>query len=417
MWTILWGVVLPSLLQAVCGALGAEDPPVACEDEETLKLLQMKGRRQVEKDPKPELQASSVLVFRHCPRSTHANGIVDVPGFDYYNNYSEEEWPLWPVPAMHCLPRGLDILQAQGRFLKSSLPGPIFVIADTVFRDNQTAHALLEGFDMLPSNKTLLSIHAPFSNSSTCKYLSGEKSLEALKESMSRIPNPASYSTVMTKLSEILGPGAAGNWSNYSCEAYFDESQSKVKMRGACYAASDFVERLFMEWAGGLTLGWNKLIPSELPSLMRLHDWARTVYNAVPPLEARLQASISHWVLKGLERPGTTVFAGHDTTLNALQAILGLSWIPTPWPPNATMPASALRFDRVGKEVNISYIYVQNYSEETGVMATVPVTTLFGDAFGSLSWSEFKHLAKRNTVKDCVNVSDWPLVEEEGGTQ
>lgn len=30
---------------------------------------------------------------------------------------------------------------------------------------------------------------------------------------------------------------------------------------------------------------------------------------------------------------------------------------------------------------------------------------------------EFKHLAKRNTVKDCVNVSDWPLVEEEGGTQ
>ena len=36
----------------------------------------------------------------------------------------------------------------------------------------------------------------------------------------------------------------------------------------------------------------------------------------------------------------------------------GLSWIPTPWPPNATMPASALRFDRVGKEVKISYIYV-----------------------------------------------------------
>eukprot|EP00913_Durusdinium_trenchii_P034882 g32629.t1 len=176
---------------------------------------------------------------------------------------------------MHCLPRGLDILQAQGRFLKSSLPGPIFVIADT---------------------------------------------------SMSRIPNPASYSTVMTKLSEILGPGAAGNWSNYSCEAYFDESQSKVKMRGACYAASSLIRLPSFdaeEWAGGLTLGWNKLIPSELPSLMRLHDWARTVYNAVPPLEARLQASISHWVLKGLERPGTTVFAGHDTTLNALQAILG----------------------------------------------------------------------------------------------
>ena len=39
------------------------------------------------------------------------------------------------------------------------------------------------------------------------------------------VPSDASPGTVMTKLSEILGPGAAGNWSNYSCEAIRDAAR------------------------------------------------------------------------------------------------------------------------------------------------------------------------------------------------
>ena len=49
----------------------------------------------------------------------------------------------------------------------------------------------------------------------------------------------------------------------------------------------------------------------------------RCLFDFVHQVESTQVPSLRSEVLKGLERPGTTVFAGHDTTLNALQAILG----------------------------------------------------------------------------------------------
>ena len=42
---------------------------------------------------------------------------------------------------------------------------------------------------------------------------------------------------------------------------------------------------------------------------------------------------------------GTMILVGHDTDLDALAELFGLSWSTPPFPPNATTPGSALRFD------------------------------------------------------------------------
>ena len=135
---------------------------------------------------------------------------------------------------------------------------------------------------------------------------------------------------------------------------------------------------------------------------MQLHDWERTAANAVPELVARDQASIPYWVLNALEQQGTQLFAGHDTTLNALQSIFELYYTPTPWPPQATMPASALRFDRRGHEVTITYLYV-DYAEASGAMIQVPVTVP-GNHFGKVEVRHLWRRAKRGTVRECVNM-------------
>ena len=63
--------------------------------------------------------ADTVLVMRHCARTTTPNVDGGAPGFNYMNNYTDQPWPAWPdnlAPYM-CLPNGLTIVQGTGRFL------------------------------------------------------------------------------------------------------------------------------------------------------------------------------------------------------------------------------------------------------------------------------------------------------------
>ncbi|CAJ1394923.1 unnamed protein product [Effrenium voratum] len=329
---------------------------------------------------------SSVLVFRHCPRSTKP----ELQGRTY-NNYSQQPFPDFPVAPMLCLPRGLDILQAQGRFLKASLPEPIHVVADDVERDKQTASALLEGLGLTSDVLTVSS--APFSKSDGCPDLPEAEALKALEEQVRRFPNPASYTNLTQRLWEVLGDGAAGDWPAWPC------ATKQLHLGGSCYVSSAIMERFLMEWAGGMPMAWSKLRPWELPSFLQLHVWARTAATAAQ-LVARDQASIAFWVLNALAEKGTQIFTGHDSQLNALQAIFELYYTPTPWPPQATLPASALRFDRTGSKVTITYHYV-DFAEDSGAMIQVPVA--LENSFGQVEVSHLLRKALQNTVMECVN--------------
>ena len=105
------------------------------------------------------LPQRSVLVFRHCVRST--------PNTTYYispsdvnvskiplNDFSSPEhpFPAWPVDTYMCMPEGLDLVESAGRQLFASLPQPLLqenILVDTnATRDIDTAQALLRGFGL-----------------------------------------------------------------------------------------------------------------------------------------------------------------------------------------------------------------------------------------------------------------------------
>merc|ERR1712187_589454 len=98
------------------------------------------------------------------------------------------------------------------------------------------------------------------------------------------------------------------------------------------------------------------------------------VVDAVPTIVAKKEASIVKSLSATLEagEQGTKIFVGHDSQLNALNAALGLNWNASPFPVNATLPGSALRFDREGRHVRVSYVYLANFSDDTSTMTVVP---------------------------------------------
>ena len=59
------------------------------------------------------------------------------------------------------------------------------------------------------------------------------------------------------------------------------------------------------------------------------------------------------------ETDGTLILVGHDSDLDGLGVMFGLEWNPAPFPANATVPNSALRFDfdDESNDVSVSYLY------------------------------------------------------------
>lgn len=346
-----------------------------------------------------------MLVMRHCFRSTPEGDISAVSGMPYFGNYSAQPWPAFGVPDMHCLERGVRLAEASGAWFKrhADLPEPLHVIADDCQRDRQTGQAFLKGFGVGVDNTTFVVDTNPFSAavSSDCPLPSAAEQAAAVQEQMELRPMPEpDFAHMVAKLYQVLGAGAAGDWTAKPCRA----DAASGDLVGGCQAASEFTERFIMQWGGGFELGWGRVPTLEVPELLALHAWYRMVSSSVPKLVAKTQASIFHRVLGELEagKPGTTVFAGHDSQLNAMIAGLDMTWDPSPFPVNATLPSSALRFERVGDQVHVEYVFLSNVTDESGHMSVVPVT--FGGNGGSnILMEDLSARVKKGSVAACSN--------------
>ena len=143
----------------------------------------------------------TVLVMRHCVRSTTNHMEGGAPGFNSYDNYTAQPWPPWPdnLAPYLCLPNGLSIVQGTGKWLAAHgglahVRGvqdvcvcscsvfcflcadacmalvmalvfhvqPIAVTSDNVTRDIETSHALASGL-AFPASGIVVN-HAPFGN-------------------------------------------------------------------------------------------------------------------------------------------------------------------------------------------------------------------------------------------------------------
>lgn len=364
-----------------------------------------------ERPPSPSKSRVTVLVMRHCIRSTPGDGIVDVKGFEFFDNYSSTPWPAFGVPDYYCLPRGANIVKGTGKWLKrhGNLPMPVEVIADDVERDIATARALLSG--MMQTDNTSFSIDSgPFNAAASCQQLSLEERERAVSSQRQSIPTPEpAYSKLLAQLAAILqAKGETASWNTTKCS--FEKAGKDGYLDGSCSAASQFVERFLMEWGGGMEVAWNRLQFDEIPQLMLLHSWYRMVMDSVPEIVARSQASIVAALSAALADPGknsdvTRIFVGHDTQLNALSGALGLTWNPDPFPVNATLPGSALRFDSDGSRVTMSYLFPANYSDDgdaMGSMMSVPAA-LVTSGKNEIQLREFHTLLEKGRIASCAN--------------
>jgi len=342
--------------------------------------------------------------MRHCIRSTQENDVHGVAGYTSFDDYAAQPWERFEVPAMHCLRRGARIVKATGAWYKKhgQLPDPLRVVADNCERDQETGKKFLEGFGVDIDNKSFVVNSRPFYanwSETICPSPSPNKIIEATMEHWRAFATPPSHTNKMATLYARLGVGNAGNWTNTPCEM----NMARAIIEGNCAVASDITERLLMDLGGGMKLAWGRIEAHAVPDFLTLHSWYRTVAYAVPAISANESASIVKALVDilGENAQGTTVFAGHDSELNGLSAALGLSWDAAPFPVNGTMPGSALRFDREGDKVQVSYVYVSDFSEETGTMTSVPVST--AGSQGEVSHKELSDLAQQGSNAACAH--------------
>ncbi|CAK0836650.1 unnamed protein product, partial [Prorocentrum cordatum] len=181
-------------------------------------------------------------------------------------------------------------------------------------------------------------------------------------------PEPA-YSEAMRRLSEVVGEGAAGKWTDIDCGVTMLPPTGLPKPAGSCDAAAAFAERLLMEWGSGdMKVGWGRVGLGEIPGLFLLQMWYFFNWWAVKEVYRYWGAPIIRATLESLDKEGTTIFVGHDSDMMMLKGALGLEWDTAPYPLNVTLPGSMLRFIRDGDQVSASYAYVGDFNSTAGEM-------------------------------------------------
>lgn len=358
---------------------------------------------------------ASWIVMRHCARGMPSGGVKALEDgvFKYtsVDAYSTRPFPNFPGVTPHsqeCLPRGADIVEAQGRFFGShgDMPLPVNVSADAVSRDQVTMTRFLQGLQLRPEQCTTKSSHGLFVQSSldpACKRMKPGKAamISNAQAHLRANPAPAEYPTYLRTLFKIMGNGSAGNWTDLGCSIFYNGAFTYPV--GACQVAAELTEYLLMEWGGGLEIAWGRLNADDLLNLLVLHSWwffqwwgPSDVYRFFgAPLARELSA-------RATERAtGTHLYVGHDSNIMMLKGALGLRWEPVPFPANATLPGSMLRFDRTKDVVTASYWYLATFSDVSGTMLRVPA--IFSSTSSNrIAIQMFKTLLDAGSVASCA---------------
>lgn len=168
-----------------------------------------------------------------------------------------------------------------------------------------------------------------------------------------------------------------------------------------------------MEWGALQEVGWGDLSTDEIPELLEIHSWYLNVALNSHEENSKKAASIAFGILDALEAAseGTTAFIGHDLQLGGLSGALGLSWNPSPWAENTTTPGSGIRFDLDGDTVNVSFIWVNNFTNVEVKTAPVIFPEQISSTPGVVSMSKLTELVRDNMVEACSVYRGGPSAE------
>ena len=354
----------------------------------------------------------SAFVFRHCLRSTPTTA-YGATGFDSFDNYSSPDhtFPEWPVPVYQCLPQGLRVVQSLGAQLNATLPGDgrITLRVDTnAKRDNDTAASLLAGLGPAsqPSWEPAPKIFNPTENG-ICAPLSQQEAIAALTARFKATPVPRDHQNRLDRLQAVLGTGSAPPMAEIG-----DSVKNNGYFTGGSSIASEFAEAFLMQQGGGLKVAWGEATEDMVYDFLAAHIYYRGINCRVFVQTGRSHSWMASQMVGFLTGSTSTAntavdsdslgFVGHDSDLDALAELFGLSWHALPFPANSTTPGSALRLDLVdeGKSVQASIVY-QQFNSASPPMRTVPATwTNFGKSTVSVTALE-KWMAGR-IVNECV---------------
>jgi hypothetical protein len=105
------------------------------------------------------------------------------------------------------------------------------------------------------------------------------------------------------------------------------------------------------------------------------------------------------------EGEGTTIIVGHDTDMDAIGALFGMSWSSSPWPADASTPGSAVRFDLEadGKTVQASLVF-QVFDGPSPPMRTVPAAFTWRSGASNTTLAELtaRLMAPGRFAPECV---------------
>jgi 4-phytase/acid phosphatase len=295
-----------------------------------------------------------VVLMRHGVRSPTHPGELSA--------YARQPWRQFDVKPGYLTAHGALLAQQLGEYYrKMYLPGSgcpaqgsVSIWADVDERTLETGKAIAKGF--APDCGLTLG-HSPgdkdplFDPPGVAK-VDAALSLASLQGAVGGDPNTLAkaYNAQFAALDEILGCGHATACKPISSQPSTIESKGDgrlASLSGGIDLAATAAENLLLEYTDGAPApGWGRLNDNRLIEVIQLHAVAKQLEHNRYAGRAHASNLMAH-ILRELQSPPARVsfIVGHDTQLEELSGMFGLSWLVRGDAMNDTPPGSALVYE------------------------------------------------------------------------
>ncbi len=299
------------------------------------------------------------------------------------NPYAAQPWPEWPVAPGELTPHGAAGVRRMGVWLRTHyaasglLPASgcasteqVFVWADGKdHRTMQSGDAVLAGLapgcDLRAAHGAEGAADAIFAALETGKCPIGHDEAARISARVQQklAELPPEYSPALAELRDVLDPAATRKACASDSGICFETATNRLvasgegaKVKGPLATGASLAEDLSLEYGEGMqgtTLGWGRLDLPALTRIMVLHNLYSGMTRRDPGLAGHNGAYLANAVLTALEAKPVqpshaparlTIFLGHDTNLDNLAGIFGLSW-QLSGQPDSTPPDGELVFE------------------------------------------------------------------------
>eukprot|EP01134_Creolimax_fragrantissima_P006453 CFRG6453T1 len=316
-------------------------------------------------------------------------------------DYTGEVWPgraEFGVDESMCTAHGKIYSKRVGQFLAQNMLQPFHLVVDsTSTRNNITATQIRMGL-----KEENVSSTAEFKNifhSFTCTTAANITALGAMNNKYITVHHDRNENLI-DMVQSMLGTGGL-----YELKSIPNEFVKGV-YTGRVKAASTTTEAFLMERMSGLPAAWGKASDEEILAMSTLSSYYWNTHFS-DYLASRFASALLANMMAALEnRPGTTVFVGHDSNIASINRLLGLQYSDPLYGDKATAPLSRLVFDLRETDAGERYISGRYQSITldgyTSSQEGIQVTFLGEKLAIHMAQGAFKSLVRSKLTPDCL---------------